>query len=406
MAAFDWGDVRLGRIPLRETFAVAEDGGGDRGLSLEGQESYPPLTRAEVLSRHDSINALLEGTPIAVTWSQKAERSGYYMVKSAGATLTERVGDLVTSDWKVSLERLGTEGEVDLQSRLTGVVRLNDFSLTGERWHAPPIGHTGYYTGSSNPTSMTRTGEDGAMTVYRSVPASVSPRWGCDPADYLDGRVRVNDTAAASGTGLELDGVDRPVPTTAWTLGNGLVNVVPSASAGILDVQAYTGGAWHSKLWTISVGGAAVAAWDSATLIRNDCEQCILRLVASRSPGRVTLDLALRRGSRIVEGYLQSGASATLAVHRQAVETNTSFAASGYVVATGNDSDGNRFAAGSARTFTAHANGGVSKATATTLDFWVGIVAGGGSAVSGDAATDLRNMYIGALAESTHVVRR
>lgn len=406
MAAFDWGDVQLGRIPLRETFTVTESAAATRSLDLEGQESYPPLIRAEVLNRHDNINALQEGTPIAVTWSQKAERNGYYSVKSAGATLTERVGDLVTSDWKVSLERLGTEGEVDLQSRLTGAVRLNDFSLTGERWHAPPIGHTGYYTGSSNPTSMTRTGADGAITVYRSVPANVSPRWGCDPADWLDGRVRVNDTAAASGAGLELDGIDRPVPPAAWTLGNSLVNVVPSASAGILDVQAYTGGAWHTKLWTISVGGAAVAAWDSATLIRNDCEQCILRLVASRSPGRVTLDLALRRGSRTVEGYLQSGSSATLAVYRESAETNTSFAASGYVVATGDDADGNRFAAGSARTFTAHANGGVSKATATALDFWVGVVAGGGSAVSGDAATDLRNMYIGALAESTHAVRR
>ncbi len=122
-------------------------------------------------------------------------------------------------------------------------------------------------------------------------------------------------------------------------MNNALVNVTPSASAGVLDVQAYTGGAWHSKLWTISVAGSAVAAWDSATILRNDVEQCILRLTASRNPGRATLDLTLRRGSRIVEGYLQSGSSATLAVHRQTLETNTSFAASGYVVATSNDAD-------------------------------------------------------------------
>ena len=107
-----------------------------------------------------------------------------------------------------------------------------------------------------------------------------------------------------------------------------------------------------------------------------------------------------------MEGYLQSGAASTLAVYLRTSETNTSAAASGYVVATNNDADGNRFAAGSARTFTAHANGGVSKASTATLDFWLGVVAAGGSAVSGDGATDLRNQYIGALAEATYVVRR
>lgn len=402
----DWGTVQLGRTALRETFTVSESAGDGRGLDLDGQESTPPLTRAVLTARHDNLLALEQGVPVAVTWTDKSERSGYYTVKGVAATLQEYVNDAVTSTWKVSLERLGTVSEVDLQSRLTGVVRSNDFSLAGETWHAPPIGHTTYYTGATNPTLMTRTGADGAMTVYRGVPAGVSPRWGCPPGSYLNGRVRINDTAAATGSGFEVDGTVRALPVAAWTLGNALVNVTPTASAGVLDVQAYTGGAWHSKHWNVTVGGANVAAWDSATILRNDLEQCILRLTAPRSPGRATLDLTLRRGSRIVEAYLQSGAASTLAIYLRTAETNTSAAASGYVVATSNDADGNKAAAGSARTFTAHANGGVSKATTATLDCWLGVVAGGSSAVSGDAATDLRNMYIGSLAESTYVARR
>jgi hypothetical protein len=249
---------------------------------------------------------------------------------------------------------------------------------------------------------MTRATSDGTITVYRSVPAGASPRWGCDPLTYLKGRVRVADTVA----GLEVDGTERSLPAAGWALSNGLVNVVPTASGGVIDVQAYTGGAWHSKLWNVTVAGSGVATWDSVSILRNDLEHAILRLSASRSPGRVTLDLALRRGARTVEGYLQSGSSATLAVYLRTLETNTSAAASGYVTATGNDADGNRFAAGSARTFTAHTNGGVSKASATALDFWLGVVAGGGSPASGDAATDLRNQYIGSLAEATYAVRR
>lgn len=402
MALYGWGDVQLGRIPLREVFAVGESGGDSRSLDLEGQESYPPLTRAQVVARHDGVNALIPGQCIPVTFTDKPERNGYYAVKSAGSTYTEYRTEMVTADWKVSLERVGSDAETDLQSRLTGAVRLNDFALAGERWHAPPIGHYGYYTGSTNPSTMTRTGADGTMTVYRGVPANVSPRWGCAPTAYLTGRVRLTTTG-----GQEVYGVDVPLAATGWALTNGLVNVTPSASASF-DVQAYTGGAWRSKLWNVSVAGSAasITSWDGATLLRNDPEACIVRLIKGLNPGRATLDLTLRRGSRFVEGYLQTGTSATLAAYRSTLETNTSFAASGYVTATANDSDGNRFAVGSARAFTAHANGGVTKAAATALDFWIGVVAGGGSAVSGDAATDLRNQYVACMPESVYGVRR
>lgn len=397
----NWGSVQLGRTLLRETFDATE-AGGDRSMDLDGQESTPPLTRPVLVGTHDNINAMDAGVPVAVTCTDKPERNGYYQVKSSASTITEHKGDTVTADWKISLSRLGTVGEVDLQSRLTGVQRLNDFSLTGERWHAPAIGHFGYYTGTTSPTLTTRATVDGVITVYRGVPLSPPARWGCDPANYLKGRVRVTDTVA----GLEVEGTQRALSAAGWALSNGIVNVTPTASAGVIDVQAYTGGAWHSKLWNITVAGSGVAAWDSASILRNDLEHAIVRLTASRSPGRVTVDLALRRGGRTLEGYLQSGTSATLAVYLRTLETNTSAAASGYVVASGNDADGNRFAAGSARTFTAHANGGVSKSSVTALDFWVGVVAGGGSPASGDAATDLRNQYIGAVAEGTYAVRR
>lgn len=373
MSAYGWGDVTLGRIPLRETFDVAEAGGDDRTLDLDGQESYPPLTRAQVIARHDGINSLTAGQVIPVTFTDKPERNGYYTVKSCGSTYTEPGDEVVTADWKVSLERVGSDAETDLQSRLTGAVRLNDFALAGERWHAPPIGHYGYYTGATNATTMTRTGADGTITVYRGVPANISPRWGCAPTAYLAGRVRL--TGAAS---QEIYGVDVPVPSSGWSLTNGLVNVTQSASASF-DVQAYTGGAWHSKLWNVSVAGSgsSIIGWDQATLLRNDPEMAILRLTESLNPGRATLDLTLRRGSRIIEGYLQTGTAATLAAYRSTLETNTSVAASGYVTATADDSDGNQFACGSARTFTAHPNGGVIKPAATGMDFWIGAVATG-----------------------------
>ncbi|WP_225825591.1 hypothetical protein [Streptomyces naphthomycinicus] len=405
MAQYGWGDVQLGRIPLRETFAATESGGDDRGLDLEGQESSPPLTRAQVIARHDGINALTAGQVVPVTFTDKPERNGYYTVKTATSTYTEYRTEVVTADWKVSLDRVGSDAETDLQSRLTGAVRLNDFSLAGERWHAPPIGHYGYVTGTTNPGTLARTGADGTITVYRGVPANISPRWGCAPTSYLTGRVRVTTTG-----GQEVYGTDVPLAAAGWSLTNGLVNVTWSASGGgSFDVQSFTGGAYRSKLWTpFSSSGGTISTWDGATLLRNDPEMAILRLTKSLSPGRYTVDLTLRRGSRFVEGYMQRNTSADeLKVRLNTAETNvTALASAGYVTATSNDSDGNRFVAGSARTFTGHANGGVVRTNTTALDFWIGVVAGGGSAVAGDTATDLRNQYIACMPEAVYGVRR
>lgn len=401
----DWGDLTVGRLLLRETMKEGESGGTSRTLDLEGQESSPPLTRAQLVWRHDNLTALEGGCVTPLTFTDKPERNCYVNVDSVSADYTEWRNDVVTSNWKLGLTRLGSDAEVDLQSRLTGAIRVNDFSLTGERWHAPPIGHYGYQTGTSNPTSMTRTGADGAITVYRSIPTGASPRWGCTPANYLNGRAKL------TSSGTEVCGVDQLLSPTGWALTNGLVNVTwVSTGGGSLDVQSYTGGAYRSKIWTpfYSSSGLVGSAWDGATLLRNDCEHVILRLSKGLNPGRFTLDLSLRRGSRIVEGYMQRSTSADeLKIRLNTAETNnTALAASGYVTATNNDADGNRFAAGSARTFTGHANGGVVKANTTTLDFWVGVAAGGGSAVSGDAATDLRNMYIACLPETIYAVRR
>ncbi|MGI8333482.1 hypothetical protein ACRYCC_26315 [Actinomadura scrupuli] len=335
---------------------------------------------------------------LPVAWTDKPERDGYYMATSVSAELTDWQGEVVTSSWKLDLTRIGLDNETDLQSRLSGAARANDFALSGERWHAPPIGHYAYYTGTTQPSTMTRTSEDGALTVYRSIPAGVSPRWGCAPADYGNARVRI------LSEGIERTGVNTAASADDWELSNALVRVRPSGSH--LEVAAYDGTQWESKNWNITVAGSAVASWTAVTVLRNDFEAAAVRLTQSRSPGRATLDLTLRRGARFVEGYLQADTSGTLAASLATLENTTSFASAGYVVATSNDGAGNTYTAGSAHNFTAHASGGVSKASSVALDFYLGAVVGGSSAVSGDAATNLRDQYIATLPERVYGVGR
>lgn len=390
------GELIIGRYAVRETWQVAET---PTTLQVAGREVMPPLTRDEVVYRYESaLNS--KGLLVAAVWEDKPERSGYYTVTSASADLMDRAAEgVVVAEWKLSLSRHGSDTDVDLESRLTGAVRANDFSLSGERWHAPPIGHHSYYTGATLPSLMTRATADGTITVYRGVPANVSPRWGCAVGDYLRGRVRV------LSSGAEQVGVGARLVTDGWELSNGLVRIRPLTSGGSIEVASFTGAAWRPKAWWVDIGGVQVTRWEAATILRNDPEMAIVRLTESRSPvGRTVLDLTLRRGSRLVEGYLQRGDSGTLSVYLASAEAMTD--ATSYVVKTTNDGDGNRAIAGSARNFDPHASGGLTKTAATALDFYLGVVAGGGSAVSGDQATNLRDQYLAAMPETTAAVRR
>lgn len=392
-----WGTFTIGRLSLRETVTTNETGGAARKVSVSGQEASPPLTRAQVLARHDGLLALPEEQVQPCTWTDKPERDGYYLVSSVSAELEDRQGEVVTTGWKLDLERIGTPNAADLQSRLSGTVRANDHALTGERWHAPPPAAYAYYAGSSTPSAGTRTTADGyAITVYRGISAGVSPRWGCPPASYGVGRARVLSDS------VETTGSDVLVSASGWELQNGLVRV--RLVSGSLEIASYDGTTWDTKAWTVGANSTTITTWDSATVLRNDFECCVLRLTKSRTPGRTTLDLTLRRGSRTVEGYIQNDVSTTLAVYLTGSEATTS--GTGYVVATSTDGSGNKYTAGSAKTFSTHANGGVSKAAVTVLDWYAGAVINSASPTAVDAATVLRDHYIGALPESVSGVRR
>jgi len=404
-----YGEIRLNRIYLVEKESAKEDMEGK--LTLSGQESSPPTTVAMVTNLHGQISSLQKGVPIPVTFRDKNERDGYYTINRADSDLKNWQNEVATSDWTLDLLRRGSHTECDIQSRLTGAVRQNDFSQTGERWHAPAIGHYSYQTGLTDVSSwVDRTSADGTVRVYRGIPTGTHPKWGCTPTNYFGGRVRVTDTLEVS-TENELEGINRQMSASGWSMSNGLVNVTATASAGIIDVQSYDPdvSAYRSTQWKIQRNGVNVQTWSSVTVVRNTFEHCIIRLTANivSAPGRVTVDLSLKRGSRFVEGYFQSSSSTTLKIVQN--NTTASTTGTGYVIATSNDANGNKPIVGSARSFTADTtNGGLSKASTTSLDFYIGAVIqpGGGAAASGDAAADLQNQYIGTLPESTYIVRR
>jgi hypothetical protein len=309
----------------------------------------------------------------------------------------------------LDLQRIGGENEIDLQSRLTGAVRQNDFSVTGTRWHAPAIGHYAYYTGTTLPSNHDRVTEDGTIRVYTAIPASTSPRWGCTPTNYLNGCVRLTDTTYVASEN-QVEGINRTISASSWALSNGLINVTPTATAGRLRVGLYSSGSYKNVDWDVRSGENNLADWKSATILRNDPEQVVLRLTCERSAstgGREVLDLTLRRGAQFVECYLQVSESTTLRVWG-ANATPSASASNGTISATGNNADGIRPCCGTSQSYGSPnaTNGGFNSIASTVvLDFWLGATIGAGTASESDI-TALQNQYIGAMPEATYAVRR
>jgi hypothetical protein len=394
--------VNLGRLPaLFEQFEAKQTDGGD--LSLQVIASPSTLSNAAIERLKDDLLGIT-GKLIPAVWSDKTFLNGFYMV--TGVDLSHwsypNTPRTVVGNATVQLQQGGYSNTVDVESRLSGSqTRLNDFSGTGEIWHAAAIGHTGYMAGTATPTAVTRTGEDGAVIVYRGLTFGVNPRWGATTTTFGQGRVRFLDSNAEerSAAGVALS-------PTGWSLSNGLVKVAPRSSGGVLDISAYTGGAYRTKAWDILLNAVSITPIDGVDILQNDYDTIVIRLYKGQAPGRVTVDLKLRRGSRFVEMFVQSNTSATLKVVKAATEAGTN-ATAGMVIASVNDGDSNKYVVGSSKTFTADPTiGGISKASAVFLDAFVGVIAGGTGAVTGDQAANLFSQYLGSSTEVVAATRR
>lgn len=397
-----WGTVTIGGVDLREEVQVEETVGSlGVALRVHGQESHPPSTTAAVIAAHHNVLAG-EGRVLPVVFTDKTNLTGFYRVTDARSTL-ERVanGSVQAATWQLTLERIGGERDVEVESRVPSVARATDHGTTPVTWHAPAGGASTYYTGDTAPTGhVDRVGEDGTVRVHTGLPAGVSPRWTVAAGDYQNGAAR-----------LLFDGLRRlgeHSPTLAvWELSNGLVRVV-SGPDGAVTVSCWdpdTGEWASSKDYAITVNGSAQTATPEVSVLRNSPEAVVLRLAwAQGTAGRLTVDLGLRRGARTVTGIIKRHAAATLGVERATAEAGT--AQTGGVEATDADADGNRYVLGSSKTVTVATNpGGISKANVAVLDFFAGHEVGD-PPVAGDGYDDLLAQYLGSTGERTRVVTR
>lgn len=363
-----YGVLTVGRLPLREDFTVSQS--MDGSLDLAGAEASPLKSLSELVERRREDLLALAGRFVPVTFEKKPELNGYYWVVDVKAD-TRKLSPFAVISWTMKLISAGPDSAVDLEARLGGAItRQNAFTVTGNRWHAPPIGAYAYHTESTGLVTTTRDSSDGVVTVYRSIPLGVHPRYGCAVTDYGKGRVRFTDTLGKERVGVGF----KTSATNGWTLSNGLVKVALSPNgSGTLRVSSWLNSLWVDKDWDVQSGSTNLEPFDALTVLRNDYELVTVRLLKSTSLGRRSVDLTLRRGSRFVEIFLRRSDAGGLGVKLHTPEAGT--ATSGYITATTDDANGLRYILGSANTFTGDVvGGGISVASQTKLDAFIGAV--------------------------------
>lgn len=398
-------NMQIGRVVLNEgTPRPFEEEWSDTGrtVTLSGiQFSTPPSTRAAVAAMHDDVLGLPLNL-VAVQFDVKDHRNGYYQAIGAKSSLIEIPGQQVIQlTWEITLTKLGNEQELDIESRLAGPInRLNEHELGGERWHAPAGGAVAYYAGSSTPGETVRMGSEGPIVVYRGLTQTDNPRWACLVEGYGAGRARVTDaTGERSGSGVDLTVSD-------WSLGNSLVRFDCTLD-GMYELYTYGAEGWSTpKVWDLTFNGSNLGTPLAVSVLHNTYERVTLRLVWDRTPnGRIYLDLTIRRGARYVEGLMRANAAGLMGVVRR--DDEAGYLASGFVRATSNDVDGNRYVIGSREAFTDDLTaGGIAMTSTTRFDFIIGTEVDGEEAIDGDAGLDLMRQYIGTPEERVQGVRR
>jgi hypothetical protein len=397
--------IQIGRVFLNESAIRPFDesqSGDERTVTLSGiLFNDSTHTEAAIKDLHDDIMGLPLSI-VPVIFGDKSDRNGYYTVLGSKSSIVNLAyQSVIQLTWAIDLRREGNDQEVDLETRLAGPVnRLNDFTLSGSRWLGVPVGATGFLAGASTPSIVNRPTPDGTMPVFTGISGTVnSVRYQCDITDYGKGRVMVKSD------GRERAGIGVSLGSTNWELSNGLLRLTARASG--FSLAYYSGGVWETaRDWNFLADGGVVAVPTAVSVLRNDYEQVTLRLMWNRTPsGRVVADVTLRRGSHFVEFVMKSNTATTFELRRATNEAGTS--ASGFVRATSNDAQGDRYVVGSSRTFTANlGTGGLSKASTTRLDVMLGIEINGTTAIAGDTGADLMAQYLGSPTQVVLAVRR
>lgn len=427
-----WG---LGTLTLPNPDRIIPAG---NKLSIEGWagalSGASVTTRAQMLVLRDQL-ANLNGPDeptVPLVYSYDSTFNGYYEIQSAVVTQYEIADEArARFRYQMTLTRVTAYGVVE--AILSGADRtgkpatmINAFGP--HTWHAIP--HTwkgwdyGYFT-LLTPSSRNLLG-GGSVDLYEVTHDASTPTVvdfydatvtvGVDPANYYDGQVQLS----VGSTLYPVIGRAIVNDPTHWRLTNNLIQIDNSSGAGNHFTMSFvrTNGSQVDTAWGYKIGYGSGAGFTilpagvtprSLTVLRNTPWLTTIRLayqIYTGQSGSLTLDISLRRGSRVATFVLRSNVQAAWCCQWQTTAACTFIDpfASGWqsgIAETANNADGHRRVAmkATATALPSTTHGDIYLGTIGTIMEWAEGVQLDGAGAAPDRGADLQVQFYAAVGE-------
>jgi hypothetical protein len=429
--------LQFGRI-INMPEPLTWDNSGSQNLTITGGFTGASVN-AGVAMRNQLLGYPNPDEPIvAVLSTVESSANGFYQVLNVDIPTPPVALISGHFDYRIDLQRVGGYQSAYMESFLNGALMVNSLGITttAEPFHAFPVASE-YNIGVSGYTVENRPVADGSGSIewVRMNPTGAAPtykalaRWAQLPSGYYQGACQIRNSAPADH--VVVGQQDAPPAANGWTLQNGLVSVTVPSFWNVTWADA-TNTYRSSALMDIKSTDATIASLmptsGSVKIIRNAPEECILRVpvignaTSGWPPSQINayraspmyLDIAIRRGSRIVRFYLTAATNPNSTTwtwgNRVAVASS---AITGGNVWTSNDANSNRVGIFSAMATTNDLVNGRITTTGTTLtawDFAVAMELGGTGSTNRDTIASQVLQYIGGAggsqAERMQVVAR
>ena len=412
--------IQIGRLVITSPESLGISGGvGEKRFSIRGRLGGVENEMSHLKYIRDQLNSMARmDEHVPFRYSGDSTLDGYVKVNSASIDISKYL--LGSFTYSIDMEYIGREGDVNFESRLTGAILENDFSIvnaTTEQFHSAPGNHYAYVH-NSNPSSNTRTAKDLTSTSASATTTlflkqsdtlrNSNAQYSVDTEDYYKGACRISMGTHTKKTNAGVITTENSVmcgkDANVWNVGdslileNGLFKLVLGTSSiqakintTIYDETQYA----SEKEWVFSSGTVATGAqkgndyagWRRVQILTNKPELCVVRATTylnTDKSGRLVVDFALRRGSHfatVIANNFTAGTDVNFGLEAAPAQTpTTSNITSGYLIdGDTTPEDGNRWIVGSSATLSSSTNlinTGIIKrdSSGATFPFFIGYV--------------------------------
>ena len=386
----------------------------DRNVSLKGQFVADSVTAAKVL-RDELISMGNSSLLLPFTYTGDDKFEGYCEISSASVDAAKLATGLF--EYNLDIVIKGRVSEMLFESNMSGSLLTNSHSVTTGSttfapWHAVPTG-TFNYNHEKAPIDGVRSSSDGNVVFFYDPDLrDAAAQWVVDPANFYKGaaRVIVNNTTR---TGYLTE--NNP---TGVTLSNGIIQLTSGSNANQsrFALKFYDNGSFVSER-TIAItsgsSGTEYKLWQTAQILRNEPHECVVRFTTysdTNGDGRLTVDATVKRGAHHIGLNIQQGPTSDRAANSRinldvVSGAGALSAATGYLIESAVDDQGQKFMFGSPQGFTGDTTNKLIHITNPTFKTFVGYAYNAGNPQSIDAPDAVRDQYLESMYENVRLVR-